>query len=204
MLTMLIDHLAAYNIVPIDWFRIIGRIAMPLYAFGIAIGYSRTSDKKKYLFRLLMYALIAQIPLTYLQADNFYLNIIFTFSVSLCLLIVLNTNTYLIYKIISVVITLLTVEVFPFEYGSYGVLLVLIYRYSRGSMMLLLHVILNLFYFSLDMISQIGLFSILGTIIITFAKYYPEIRINRTFFRFFYPVHLAIMALIIFILNATK
>lgn len=199
MLTMLIDHLAAYNIVPVEWFRIIGRIAMPLYAFGIAIGYSRTSDKKKYLFRLLMYASIAQIPLTYLQGDNFYLNIIFTFSFSLALLILLNTKTHFIYKLLYICITLLMVEIFPFEYGSYGVLLVLIYRYSKGGTMFLLHLILSLLYFYLDMISQIGLFSILGTIIITFAKHYPNVRINRTFFRLFYPAHLMIIALILFI-----
>lgn len=68
--TMLIDHigyvfedeLAAVDpLLPVI-FRLIGRIAFPLFAFGIAEGVTHTSSPKKYLLRMLLFAVISQLP----------------------------------------------------------------------------------------------------------------------------------------------
>ena len=69
-ITMLIDHtgfvfeepLAAIDpVLPIA-FRMIGRLAFPLFAFGVAEGAVRTSSPKKYLLRMFLFMLIAQVP----------------------------------------------------------------------------------------------------------------------------------------------
>lgn len=61
-LTMLIDHIG-YTFFPDKlWLRIIGRLAYPLFAWYIAIGFRRTHNRGRYLARLLGWGLLSQIP----------------------------------------------------------------------------------------------------------------------------------------------
>ena len=46
MISMVIDHLGDMFFGGALWMRMIGRIAMPIFAFCIAEGYSHTSDRK--------------------------------------------------------------------------------------------------------------------------------------------------------------
>jgi TraX protein. len=46
------------------WMRAVGRIAFPVYAFLIVNGYRKTHDVKRYLTRLIAFAVISQIPFT--------------------------------------------------------------------------------------------------------------------------------------------
>lgn len=69
-ITMLIDHTGLvfkeelaqiHPLLPVA-FRVIGRLAFPLFAFGIAEGVTHTSSPKKYILRMLLFAFIAQLP----------------------------------------------------------------------------------------------------------------------------------------------
>ncbi len=69
-ITMLIDHIGlvfeeplaeVHPLLPIIC-RLIGRMAFPLFAFGIGEGATHTSSPKKYLLRMFLFALIAQAP----------------------------------------------------------------------------------------------------------------------------------------------
>ena len=62
MLTMVIDHIGDIFFPEVFWMRFVGRIAMPIFAFFIAEGYSYTHDRKKYLLRLGLFALISELP----------------------------------------------------------------------------------------------------------------------------------------------
>lgn len=86
ILAMIIDHIGYYfsfcldeNVY--DIMRIIGRIAMPIFVFLLVQGYKKTSNLKKYLYRLLLYAIITQIciGLVYivniLYVPNYLINI---------------------------------------------------------------------------------------------------------------------------------
>jgi len=62
IITMLIDHTGAI-LFPDDYnYRIIGRLAFPIFAFLIAEGYAHTRDIKKYVSRIFIFAMISQIP----------------------------------------------------------------------------------------------------------------------------------------------
>lgn len=62
MLTMLIDHIGAvYYPYDLNW-RLIGRIAFPIYAYAIVAGYGRTRSVNRYMWRLLLIAAAAQLP----------------------------------------------------------------------------------------------------------------------------------------------
>lgn len=73
MVTMVIDHLAAIVFSSMDLSdtmrhylvtipRYIGRLSMPVFAFFVAEGVLRTHNIKKYLFRLFVLSLIAEVP----------------------------------------------------------------------------------------------------------------------------------------------
>lgn len=62
MIAMLLDHIAWILFPNIAIFHIIGKLAFPIFCFMIAEGYIKTRNRKKYLIRLLLIAVISQIP----------------------------------------------------------------------------------------------------------------------------------------------
>lgn len=89
-LSMLIDHIGYVLFPEISLFRIIGRIAMPVFAFFIGEGCLHTRNIKKYFLRIFVLALICQAvyigeSLITGSGNGLYLNILFTFSLSVIL-----------------------------------------------------------------------------------------------------------------------
>lgn len=124
MTTMLVDHMGVVFFPDITAFRIIGRISFPIYCFLLTRGYCYTSNFNKYLLRLILLAFISQpiyMGLFGLERPN----VIFTLVVCLIILKLMEKP-----KVLNIIVSLtLTIFLtFGFEYGSYAVLLVLIYK----------------------------------------------------------------------------
>lgn len=62
MVFMLCDHLWGTIVPGNDWLTCIGRISFPIFAFMIVEGYFHTSNLKKYVGRILLFAIISEIP----------------------------------------------------------------------------------------------------------------------------------------------
>ena len=62
MVSMVFDHVGDMFFPDLLWPRMIGRLAMPIFAFCIAEGYSYTRDKNKYLLRMGIFALVSEVP----------------------------------------------------------------------------------------------------------------------------------------------
>jgi len=62
MISMVLDHVGDLFFPGATWMRAAGRLAMPLFAFCIAEGYAHTRDRRKYLLRMGIFALISEIP----------------------------------------------------------------------------------------------------------------------------------------------
>lgn len=62
VLTMLIDHIGAVFFPQYIAFRIIGRIAFPIFAFFVAEGARKTKSIEKYMGKMLLFAILTEIP----------------------------------------------------------------------------------------------------------------------------------------------
>ena len=69
--------------------NIIGRLAFPIFAFSLNEGYFHTSNLKKYLIRLFIFAIIIQIPAILFKL-NYPVNIFFTLFFGLLAIYILN------------------------------------------------------------------------------------------------------------------
>ena len=151
MITMTCDHVGMQIFPHLVWLRLIGRLAMPIYAYMIAEGCRHTRDRKKYLLRLLGMGVLCQV--VYLIAmGSLYQCILITFSLSVMLICLLdraekektakaNMALYgavlLVFFICVVLPDLLPNTEFRIDYGLPGVLLpVLIYGAGTKGLML--------------------------------------------------------------------
>ena len=73
---MLFDHVGAFLYPSLLELRVIGRIAFPIFAYQLTVGYSMSPSKKDYFLRLIYFGLIAQVPYYFLR-EEFKLNILF-------------------------------------------------------------------------------------------------------------------------------
>ncbi len=132
LVTMIIDHTGAIFFPQYIILRIIGRIAFPIYCFLLIEGYHRTKDIKKYGLRLLLFAVISEIPFDY----AFYGEVGFThqnifFTLTLGLIFIYMIDHY--FKInpftatLAMIITVFLAEYLNTDYGLLGIIYILIF-----------------------------------------------------------------------------
>ena len=229
MLTMLIDHIGIVLFPDIPWLRYIGRLAMPLYAYALVLGYGRTRSFRRYALRLAVIAVLSQLPYQYALMgpdEPFEFNVVFTLLVSLLMLRLMDaampsapglasrapfvqgpragassassTQRFIAGTGIAAGGCAL-LELLPFDYGAYLLLLVLIYRHAAGQVAAALHFFLNVLYIAF-LFPAYQMFSLLATLLVAYAPKALEaigrVRIPRWLWQSFYPAHLAVLAAI--------
>lgn len=88
MVTMTVDHVGMLLLPHILWLRLIGRLAMPIYAFFIAEGCRYTRSMPKYLGSVAMMGALCSVVTFF--AGSLYQNILVTFSMSIGLIFLLQ------------------------------------------------------------------------------------------------------------------
>jgi len=90
MLFMLCDHLWGTIVPGNDWLTCVGRLAFPIFAFMIVEGYFHTRDLKKYVCRMLIFALITELPFNLAIGGTFFYpvhqNVLWTFLIAIGLI----------------------------------------------------------------------------------------------------------------------
>ena len=140
---MLCDHLWAMLFPVEQWLTCIGRIAFPVFAFMIVEGYLHTHDLRRYLFRMLVWALISEIPFDLMYGGTvfytYHQNVLWTFLLSLLLIMLIEKSRLhfqpLPAMLVSVGIVLLGFVlgfVTMIDYYGVGVLTVLMFYIFRN------------------------------------------------------------------------
>lgn len=137
LVTMTIDHIGLTLFPQVLWWRLVGRLAFPIYAFLVAEGCLHTRAMPKYLRSMASMALLCQV--VYLIAmDSWYQCILVTFSLSIALCMVVKKTkkekSFLWYSltVLAIVAVWILTEELPLllshtdygiDYGFLGVML---------------------------------------------------------------------------------
>lgn len=141
MIFMLCDHMWA-TILDYEWLTCLGRIAFPIFAFLITEGYIHTSNINKYIKRMMIFAIITEIPFNLMVSASpiypFHQNVLWTFVISLLTLKYLNfdnvKNSFKSILIILLAIIIATVTMC--DYFGAGVMMVVGFYIFRKSKLL--------------------------------------------------------------------
>ena len=143
MAFMLCDHLWATLIPGQDWMTCVGRIAFPIFAFMIVEGYFHTHDLKKYVLRLLLFALISEIPFNLMVGSSmvypYHQNVLWTFLLGIFMIWLIERAratgkgwllglTVVLTGLLGAILGLLLMV----DYFSVGVLTILVFYLFRG------------------------------------------------------------------------
>lgn len=214
-LFMVSDHIG-YIFFPSDLtFRMIGRLAFPIFAYLIAEGYKRTRNVKAYFFRLLAFGLISQL-IFQLATKNRELNIFLTLSLGLLSILLFDRIKNKKLGSLSVILIAAMAYFLKSDYGAYGILSIFFFWFygekKDFAKLILSQWLLIIFYllveksnlingsFSLDPYYSIQFLSLFALFFI-YLYNGERGRKLKYFFYAFYPVHLAILVFIKYLIG---
>lgn len=135
-LSMLIDHIGVIFFPRLQILRIIGRLALPIFAFMIAQGCKYTKNKLRYFFSVFTLAFACQ-TVYFLYNGDTYMNVLITFSLSIIIIYALQNFKNTLFRaesqakkvsaalllILSVVAVFILNIFFEIDYGFPGCML---------------------------------------------------------------------------------
>ena len=142
MVLMLMDHMWATVFTNAGWLTAVGRLAFPIFAFMIVEGFSYTKNLKKYAIRMILFALISEIPFNLVVANSVFYplhqNVLLTFLIGFGLIWInekakdRKTFARILVAAITVVMGYILGIISFCDYYSAGVLTVLVFYFFRG------------------------------------------------------------------------
>ena len=214
LVTMLIDHVGAVVVQRTKsmpgfdhdfWgslygpLRSIGRLAFPIFCFLLVEGFIHTSNRKKYFSRMLMFALISEIPFNLaVTGDLFnlkYQNVFWELALGIVALVCLEKIEEVNSNYIRQVILRLAViggfalgaELLKLDYGMYGIVsIVALYMFRQNKISQLL---VGAFSFCWERVAP------LAFLIVAFYNGKRGRKIKYAFY-VFYPAHLLLLYII--------
>ncbi len=164
MTFMLMDHLWATLLPAQEWLTCVGRIAFPIFAFMAVEGYFHTHNLKKYLLRMLIFAVISEVPFDLMYGGTWFYpvhqNVIWTLMMGLVGIHLMENvrkkKSIFVYILVSAIVVILggllgTLSMV--DYYGIGVLTVFIFYFFRGrKWWCLLGQILALYWVNVEML----------------------------------------------------
>ncbi len=228
MAFMLLDHTRVIAPEGNAWMNYVGRLAFPIFAFQISEGFIHTSDFKKYLLRLLGFAVISEIPFNVFCSSQWlfpqYQNVLFTFALSLIALWLVDrakkepTLPKTAGADIGVAVIVFLAELLKVDYGGAGIVIVVAFYLFRGfpfAFLLQLATMFTVFVFFYpgrtvffkiqDFIFSIpvqsfSLFSLLPIWLYNGKKGRAGVLLKYASYGF-YPIHIAVLCIVRYVLR---
>lgn len=185
----------------------IGATAFPLFCYMVVEGYQYTHNKSKYLLRIILFAIISELPFDLAFFSHYslmektfpfdwdYQNVFFTYSLGLILLMLIDqisttlkgVDAFCLKCVVIGIICFLADQVIYCDYGGYGVfLMVLLYvlRHNR------LYQVIGMFILPLLVYNQHPISYVIAIMIIVLYNGKRGKRKLKWFFYVFYPIHI--------------
>lgn len=225
IVTMFIDHLAAsmwvHGVFPWEYgvyyyMRVIGRMAFPIYCFLLVEGFMHTKSRTKYGGRLLLFAMLSEIPFT-LALGGDGTNVFFTLFTGLAVIsivdMILENFKFSSKKIwvkflewfikgvfmmaVIAIGAILADYVFVCDYGSAGVYAIVLLYFLRAFPMLAFTTATIALAVMSSSIEIYALFMLIPLYLYNGERG----KQVKYFFYAFYPVHLFLIWLLVFLEN---
>lgn len=214
-MTMLLDHVGAMFVRGYT-LRIIGRIAFPIFCFLMAEGAYYTKNPRKYALRLLIGALLSEIPfdlafqrgLTW-RSQSVMVTLLLGF---LAVEAIQNTQNNLL-KLLAVSAGFALGQLLQTDYGGYGVLLIVLFSQARRKWWLQT-VLVVMFAWMMDSVPvqvlgmriPIEMFALLAMLPIGCysGRKRSDSKVLQWAFYLFYPVHLTVLVVIRYFLETIR
>ncbi len=223
LITMFIDHLGYAIYGKFSCFNYIGRIAFPIFAFQISEGFNHTKNIKKYFIRLLVFAIISQLPfmlfLSTFSKNIYKLNIFFTLFFGLLSIFIYEkivNNNFAIFnksidnfikKLLGLLIVIfigIIANLLNFDYGLFGIAIIFIFYLFRDDKiaMIISFITMCVIKFGISFIKSYNylhlllcLFTIFPIVFINLYNKKQGYKIKYLLY-LFYPTHLLILYLL--------
>ena len=202
---MTIDHIGLHLFPGMQIFRIIGRLAFPIFAFTFAEGCKYTKNRTRHFVVLCLFAVLCQAVYSYVT-KSLYQNILITLSLSALVIYSLDfskkTKNFFSY-LLATAVMLLAFYIcfilpstigrgFAVDYGFYGVMLpVLVYlgKTNQEKIFLLAMGLLLL----APTLGTLQLFSLLAVPVVALYNGTRGKWRMKNFFYIYYPLHLVVI-----------
>ena len=228
-ISMLLDHVGFLFFPTVAFFRVIGRLAFPLFAFTLAEGARYTRNKWKRFAMLFGLAVICQL-VYYFFADSLYMCVLVTFSFSTLLIYTLQaaqqnlvqkkplvSAVFVVIFALGIVGTYFFCKKFVVDYGFFGCLLPVfvslvdfksipalakhtnLEHYLRVSLAAVGLVLIALF--ESGGLGNIQWYSLCSLVLLLLYNGKKGKGNLKSFFYIFYPTHLALLQGIVFLMQ---
>lgn len=194
MVAMTIDHANYMFYDHVTLLNYIGRLAFPIFAWQIVVGFEKTRDVKQYAFRLLVLAIISQ-PLFTLYFGElqrvFTFNTIFTLLLGLLCLCAIKKSKQ--WGGVCCVVACVVAEVLHFDYGFFGIaMIVLFYLCRNDKATMVIAQVANLAVYQVLHPNSIEMYSFVAILLILLYNDKRGYNLKYLFY-VFYPLHLLIL-----------
>ena len=204
LVSMIIDHYGAIFHEGVDIYRIIGRLAFPIYCFLLVEGYMHTKDIKKYGIRLFIFALVSEIPFDlafYGKIEFGHQNIFFTLLIGLITIYFLDKKEgrFKNNKSLVIAASILAATLLYVDYSFIGIIYILAFYYykelPKSKRLQKVGLVLLASNLLAGIMQQYSLLA-LPIIYLYNGELGPKNKVLQMLFYIAYPLHLAIFYLL--------
>lgn len=192
LVAMTFDHIGYFLFPGVDWLRIIGRLAYPIFAFLCSESYRFTHDRNVYWQRLLIIGGLMEVVLQ-LVSPGASANIFLTLACGFLILQGLDQKQWFV--AIGALVTGLGLRV---DYSWYGMLMIPLWYYLRDHRVWMAPLLLIMSYLLIATsdCSVLQYYAVAAVIPILLYNGKPGYRKGKYFFYVYYPLHIAVLAIL--------